>query len=241
MGGRCGWASPSTTVVQGYDTEGDNPMKDTLRSAGLLARRVGAGAALITVSMLLTTLGMPATAAGEHGPSPLQQGTLTNYFKTTEQQVPDPTDGLQLSTSTIDDPAYDGTLTTVQSTTTGPATVDGVDSRTSKCFYITATARYAAPVGPLWYFTSRATICWSHIKVTYYNWMTPTWHVTNAGQLAGWQFKSQGHAKNRIGPCKVVGDSWGKFIQTYPVIGQIGSQIALHHLTVTCDGYRWGA
>jgi hypothetical protein len=209
---------------------------------------------ILAVSLVLLMSGGSNAKAGEHGPSPLQQGTLQPLWKTTETQVPDPTAevreavlrqaDLSLSAYTPGDPAYDGTLVTVDTDTTGAAAPAGVDTRTSKCFYITATARYKAPVGTLWTFTSRATICYNNVQVTYWDWMSPTWHVTDAGTLAGWKFVSgsEGHDKNRLGPCSVYGDSWGTFKQSYPFgVGTLNTQKVVHHLHVWCGGWKWSS
>lgn len=226
-------------------------------STPTLAAAARSGLAVITtsaVALVLLMSGGSNAKAGEHGPSPLQEGKLTSLWKTTQEQVPSPVAeareavlrqaDLNLSAYTVGDPAYDGTLVSVSTDTTGAAAPAGVDSRTSKCFYITATARYAAPVGTLWTFTSRATICYNAVKVTYFDWMPPTWHVTDAGTFAGWKFVSgsEGHNKNRLGPCNVYGDSWGTFKQSYPFgVGTLNTQKVVHHLHVWCGGYKWSA
>lgn len=117
--------------------------------------------------------------------------------------------------------------------------------RTSTCYRVTATARMSSHIGAtLWWFTSANDFCRNSSKVTYFSWEQPSHSVTSAGQLAGWQWDYWSHSKSRLSDCSVIGNSIGHFKQTYPVIGQIGSAVAKHHLETYCSPkpyHRWSS
>lgn len=105
------------------------------------------------------------------------------------------------------------------------------------CRRITATSKYVATVGTLWTFTSGAVYCFKQkVRITYFAWDSAGGYVTKAGQLAGWQYKGAAQKRSRLDACRYRGSSIGHFIQSYPIIGQIGSVDAPQNVLVSCKG-----